>query len=178
VLVVVRTGTDAELTQNVVENTFACPVRNVNCKTSFKPNRVFAGRYYWRVNLSGAAHSQSETWSFLGVRRGGERARDRTKPRVQALVGMAQRGQTAFFAARTADDSGIVRLRAALIRRGHEAARATAAFRAVSWSQRQTLFSSRPLSRALPAGPYRLCVTAWDRAGNAARGCAPYRIRP
>jgi hypothetical protein len=177
VLVVVRTGTDPDLTQNVIENTLACPVRSANCRTSFKSNRVYAGQYYWRVSLSGAVRASSETWSFLGVRRGGTGGRDRTNPRVRALGGLAQRGQTAFFAARAGDDRGIVRLRATLMRRGHEIARATAAFRPVTWAQRQTLYSSRPLPRALGAGRYQLCVTAWDRAGNAARSCAPYRVR-
>ncbi len=177
VLVVVRTGTDEALTQNVVENTFACPVRNVNCKTSFRPNRIYSGRYYWRVSMTGAASATSETWSFLGIKRGGAGGRDRTTPRVRALGGVAQRGQTAFFAARAGDDRGLVRLRATLMRKGREAARATAAFRTVTWAQRQTLYSSRPLSRGLAAGAYRSCVTAWDRAGNAARSCAPYRVR-
>jgi hypothetical protein len=177
VLVVLRTGTDPDLTQNVVENTFACPVRSATCRTSFKTNRVYGGRYYWRVSLSGAARATSETWSFLGVARGGTAGRDRTKPRVRALSGLAQRGQTAFFAARAGDDRGIVRLRAVLMRRGRELARATAAFRSATWARRQTLYSSRPLSRGLAAGRYQLCVTAWDRAGNAARSCAPYRVR-
>ena len=177
VLVVVRTGTDPDLTQNVIENTFACPVRSASCKTSFKSNRVYSGRYYWRVSLAGAMRATSETWSFIGIRRGGAAGRDRTKPRVRALGGLAQRGQTAFFAARAGDDRGIVRLRAVLLRRGRELARAAAAFRPVTWARRQTLYSSRPLSRGLAAGRYQLCVTAWDRAGNAARSCAPYRVR-
>jgi hypothetical protein len=177
VLVVVRTGTDPDLTQNVVENRFACPVRSASCTTSFKPNRVYSGQYYWRVSLSGAVRATSETWSFLGVRRGGAGVRDRTKPRVRALSGIAQRGQTAFFGARAGDDRGIVRLRASLLRRGHEVARATAAFRPVAWTRRQMLYTRRPLSRALAAGGHSLCVTAWDRAGNAARSCAPYRVR-
>lgn len=177
VLLTVRIGTDPALTQNVAENTFSCPVRSASCRTSFRPNRVYSGRYYWRVSLGGAARASSATWSFVGVRQGGTGGADRTKPRVQALGGVAQRGQTAFFSARAADDRGVVRLRAALTRRGHELARVSAAFRPVIWTRPQTLFSNRPLPRGLAAGAYRLCVTAWDRAGNAARSCAPYRVR-
>jgi hypothetical protein len=177
VLLTVRVASDPGLTLNAVENTFACTVRSASCRSSFRANRLYAGRYYWRVTLSGAARAASPTWSFVGVRRGGPTGADRAKPRVRALRGVAQRGQTAFFAARVADDSGFVRLRATLMRRGRELARASSAFRPVGWSRRQTLFSNRPLSRGLAAGAYRLCVTAWDRAGNAARGCAPYRVR-
>lgn len=177
VLVVVRTATDPGLTQSAIENTFACPVRSANCTTTLKSNRVFVGQYYWRVTLSGAVRATSETWSFVGLRRGGSSGRDRTEPQVRALSGVAQRGQTAFFAARAGDDRGIVRLRASLLRRGREVARATAPFRPVTWVRRQTLYSRRALSRALAAGRYQLCMTAWDRAGNAARSCAPYRVR-
>lgn len=177
VVMTVRIATDAALTQNVAENTFSCAARSANCPSYFKPNRVYSGRYYWRVTLSGAVRVTSSTWSFVGVRQGGSGGEDRTKPSVQVLSGVAQRGQTAFFSARVGDDRGFVRLRATLTRRGHELARATAPFRPVAWARRQTLFSNRPLSRALVRGAYRLCVTAWDRAGNATRDCAPYRVR-
>jgi hypothetical protein len=176
-LLTIRTATDPELTQNAIENTFPCQVRTASCRTSFKSNRLYSGRYYWRVTLSGAARAASSTWSFVAIRRGGPTGADRVKPRVRALPGMAQRGQTAFFSARVDDDRDFARLRATLLRGGRELARASSAFRPVSWSRRQTLFSSRPLPRGLARGAYRLCVTAWDRAGNAARSCAPYRIR-
>jgi hypothetical protein len=177
VVIVLRTATDAALTQNANENVFSCPGTNLNCRTTFRPNRIYQGTWYWRVTVSGGVDGTSETWSFTGVRQGGGRGPDRVKPKVRALAGVAQRGQTAFFAAKAGDDSGVVRLRAALLRGGHEVARAQAPFRAVRWSRRQTLFSSKPLARGLSTGHYRLCVTAWDRAGNAARGCAPYRVR-
>jgi hypothetical protein len=177
VVMTIRTATDQALTQNAAENTFSCAARSASCRSHFRPNRVYSGRYYWRVTLSGAATATSPTWSFVGVRQGDGVGADRTKPRVRALGGVAQRGQTAFFSARVGDDRGVVRLRAALTRRGHELARAMAPFRSVSWARRQTLFSNRPLSRGLAAGTYRLCFTAWDRAGNSARGCAPYRVR-
>jgi hypothetical protein len=173
----IRTGTDEALTQNAAENTFSCQVRSANCRSHLRPNRVYSGRYYWRVSLSGVINATSQTWSFVGVRQGGGAGADRVKPRVRALGGVAQRGQTAFFSARVGDDRGVVRLRAALTRNGHELARATAPFRPVVWQRPQTLFSNRPLPRALAAGAYRLCVTAWDRAGNAGRGCAGYRVR-
>jgi hypothetical protein len=178
VLVVVRVGTDAPLTQNVSENTFACTVRSASCRTSFKPNRVHAGTNYWRVRLAGSVRATSETWSFVSVRQGSTpTGPDRVKPRVRALPGVAQRGQTAFFAARVADDRRVARLRAALLRRGHEVVRAAATFRTVAWARAQTLYTNRPLSRGLAAGAYRLCVTAWDRAGNNGRSCAAYRVR-
>jgi hypothetical protein len=173
----IRIATDEALTQNATENTFSCQARSGGCRTHFKPNRLYSGRYYWRVSLSGAINAASPTWSFVGIRQGGGAGADKIKPRVRVLSGVAQRGQTAFFSARVGDDRGLVRLRATLTRGGHELARATAPFRPVTWERRQTLFSNRPLPRGLAAGAYRLCVTAWDRAGNSARGCAPYRLR-
>ena len=177
VVTTVRIATDPALTQNAAENTFSCSARSAGCQTHFRPNRVYAGRYYWRVSLSGAVNATSQTWSFVGLRQGGAAGPDRSKPRVRVLAGVAQRGQTAFFSARVGDDRGTIRLRATLTRGGHELARATAPFRAVTWMRAQTLFSNRPLPRGLAAGTYRLCVTAWDRAGNSARSCAPYRLR-
>ena len=177
VVTTIRTATDQALTQNAAQNTFTCRVRGADCRTHFRPNRVYSGRYYWRVSLGGAVNATSQTWSFVGVRQGGGVGADTVKPRVRALSGVAQRGQTAFFSARVGDDRGVLRLRAALTRRGHELARATAPFRPVTWERRQTLFSNRPLPRGLAAGAYRLCVTAWDRAGNAGRSCAGYRVR-
>jgi hypothetical protein len=177
VVITIRTATDPALAQNAAENVFSCEVRSANCRTHFRPNRVYFGRYYWRVTLSGAVKATSSTWSFVGLRQGSGAGADTVKPRVQALAGVAQRGQTAFFSARVGDDRGTVRLRAALTRRGHELARATAPFRPVAWARRQTLFSNRPLPRGIARGAYRLCVTAWDRAGNAARSCAAYRVR-
>jgi hypothetical protein len=177
VVVVLRIATDAGLTQNASENTFTCTVRDVNCRTSFKPNRLYHGTYYWRVSVAGAARAVSEIRSFTGVRQGGTSGPDRSKPRVQALGGVAQRGQTAFFSVRAGDDRGVVRLRAALLRGDREFVRAAGTYRPVSWSRRQTLYSNGPLRRGLRPGAYRLCVTAWDRAGNAARSCARYRVR-
>jgi hypothetical protein len=177
VITTIRTATDPSLAQNAAENTFSCQVRSADCRTHFRPNRLYAGRYYWRVTLSGAVRATSQTWSFVGIRQAGGTGPDTVKPRVRALAGVAQRGQTAFFSARVGDDRGVVRLRAALSRRGHELARATVPFRTVTWERKQTLFSNRRLPRSIVAGAYRLCVTAWDRAGNAARSCAPYRVR-
>jgi hypothetical protein len=178
VVIVLRTASDPALTLNAVENTFSCRVRDVNCATSFRPNRVYSGTCYWRVTVGGAVRAASETWSFTGVERGGgTTGLDRAKPRVRALSGTAQRGQTPFFAAKVGDDSGVARLRATLVRKGHEVARGAAAFRPVAWAHKVTLYSRRPLSRALARGAYTLCVTAWDRAGNAGRDCAPYTVR-
>jgi hypothetical protein len=178
VVIVLRTASDPALTLNAVENTFSCRVRDANCTTSFRPNRVYAGRYYWRVTVVGAVRAASETWSFTGIERGGGTTTpDRAKPRVRALAGTAKRGQTAFFSAKVGDDSGVVRLRATLVRDGHEVARGAAAFRPVAWANKVTLYSRRPLARAIARGAYALCMTAWDRAGHAARDCAPYTVR-
>jgi hypothetical protein len=178
VVIVLRTASDPALTLNATENTFSCRVRDVNCTTSFRPNRIYSGAYYWRVSVRGAVQAASETWSFTGIRRGGvPTGPDRVKPRVQALTGVAQRGQTPFFTARIDDDSGLARVRATLMRKGHEVARGSAAFRAVSWLHKQTLYARRPLARRIVRGAYTLCVTAWDRAGNSARDCTPYRVR-
>ena len=178
VVIVLRTASDPALTLNAIENTFSCRVRDVNCTTSFRPNRVYSGAYYWRVSVRGAVQAASETWSFTGVRRGGApTGPDRAKPRVLALTGIAQRGQTPFFTARVGDDSGVARARATLMRKGHEVARGSAAFRPVTWAHKQTLYARRPLPRGIARGAYMLCVTAWDRAGNSARDCATYRVR-
>ena len=178
VVIVLRTASDPALTLNAIENTFSCRVRDVNCTTSFRPNRVYSGAYYWRVTVRGAVQAASATWSFTGIRRGGvPTGPDRVKPRVQALAGVAQRGQTPFFTARVTDDSGVARARATLMRKGHEVARGSAAFRAVSWQHKLTLYARRPLARRIARGTYTLCVTAWDRAGNPARDCAAYRVR-
>lgn len=46
-----------------------------------------------------------------------------------------------------------------------------------SWSGRATFYTKGRLPRLLPAGRYLACVTAWDKAANRAKSCAPYRIR-
>jgi hypothetical protein len=47
----------------------------------------------------------------------------------------------------------------------------------VAWGTPLEFWSKKPLSRALPRGTYTFCVTVWDRTGNSAKSCAPYRIR-
>lgn len=102
---------------------------------------------------------------------------DRQKPLVRALSGSARRGQTAFFSVQVGDNYREARLLAVLSYRGHPILRGAFRFHAVRWGPRTSFYSERPLSRSLPAGIYRLCVTAWDRAGNRASSCAPYRVR-
>jgi hypothetical protein len=102
---------------------------------------------------------------------------DRSAPRVRAVAGSARRGQTAYFRARVADDRRYARLRAALEFHGRVVLRGSTPVLFVQWRQPASFLSDRPLPRWLPAGAYRFCVTAWDRAGNRARSCAPYRVR-
>jgi Thrombospondin type 3 repeat len=102
---------------------------------------------------------------------------DRSAPRVRALAGSAVRGKIAFFGARVGDDRGEARMAVEVAYRGHPVLRGSFGLQAVAWSARQTFVSQQPVPRLLPAGTYRYCATAWDRAGNRARSCADYRIR-
>jgi Thrombospondin type 3 repeat len=102
---------------------------------------------------------------------------DRSAPRVRALAGSAVRGEIAFFGARVGDDRGEARMAAEVAYRGSPVLHGSFGFQAVAWSARRTFVSKQPVSRLLPAGTYRYCATAWDRAGNRARSCADYRIR-
>lgn len=102
---------------------------------------------------------------------------DRKRPRVQAMAGSAKRGTTAYFEVRVGDNWHIVRLRATLSYRGRAVIYGVSTNTPVNWTQPETFLSEKPLSRALPAGLYRVCVTAWDLAGNSAGDCAPYRVQ-
>ena len=102
---------------------------------------------------------------------------DRKRPSVRALAGSASRGRRALFLARVSDNSGEARLDAQLTHRGVPVVEGKATFAPATWAARRGIRSTRPLSRRLPSGSYRLCVTAWDRAGNRSQSCARYRVR-
>jgi hypothetical protein len=110
-------------------------------------------------------------------RRGDACQPDRTPPRVRALAGRATRGRTAFFLAHVGDDRGYARLRVVLSYRGHPILVGAFAMTPVNFVHEIRFYSQQPLSPLAPPGLYRACVTAWDRAGNRARSCAPYVVR-
>ena len=175
VQVVHRYASDRAMTRQVVATARTCPAADVNCWTSHRPKETFHGRYYWQVSLSGAVQAASAV-NLLSVS-GPRDEIDRSRPSVRALEGTARRGARALFAARVRDNSGEARLDAQLTNRGVPVGEGKAGFAPVTWSARMRVRSTRPLSRRLAAGAYRLCVTAWDRAGNQARSCAPYHVR-
>lgn len=165
---------DVAFTQNVTTTTRGCPAVSPNCWTAFAPPRSPTGRYYWRVSLSGALTGMSSTWMFQSV--AGFQP-DRVRPRVRAYPGAGTRGRKAVFVARVADDRGEARMQVDLAYRNQLVFRTMSLLKRVRWSVRQRFDSRVPLSRSLVPGPYRLCVTAWDRTGNQARSCARYVVR-
>ncbi len=102
---------------------------------------------------------------------------DQVKPRVKVYRGSAVRGRRAFVHFRAADDRDFVRFRVTFERRGLPLLWADFGWVKTSWSARATFHTKGPLPRMLPAGRYLACVTAWDKAANHAKSCAPYRIR-
>lgn len=102
---------------------------------------------------------------------------DRVKPRVVVFRGSARRGARAFLKARVADDRDFVRLYVTLSYRGRLLYRGTTGYAQTRWAVPETFYTLTRLPRRLPAGRYLACVQAWDKAGNSARGCAPYRVR-
>jgi hypothetical protein len=102
---------------------------------------------------------------------------DRVKPRVKVYSGGARRGRRAFLNFRAADDRDFIRFRVSFHYHGRLAMWADFGFAQLSWGQRATFYTRKPLPRRLPAGRYVACVTAWDRAANQAKSCAVYRIR-
>lgn len=147
-----------------------CPVRSYNCWSAFTPSRVYGAQtFYWRVKF-GDVYSDVSSFTV--------KIPDRVKPRVRALSGHARLGKRAQFAVRAADDRGEVRYRATLLWRGGYTVLARSfPFVRSAWAKPLSFRSARPLSTSLRPGRYVFCVKAWDRAGNHARNCAPYRIR-
>ena len=168
-----QVATDLAFTQDVTTTTRQCS--GAGCWTAFRPNRAYRGRHYWRVSLSGAVNATSPTWMFQGV---AERlGLDRTRPRVLTYPGTGTRGRKALFVARVADDRGEARMQVDLAYRNQLVFRTMTLLKRVRWSVKQRFDSRVALSRSLHPGPYRLCVTAWDRTGNRARSCARFTIR-
>lgn len=175
VQVIHRYASDRAMTRQVSTATRTCPTTDVNCWTTHRPNETFYGRYYWQVSLAGAVQATSAT-HLLSVA-GPRDEIDRTRPTVRAIGGTANRGRRALFSARVKDNSGEARLDAQLTHRGVPVVEGKAGFTPVTWAARRGIRSTRPLSRRLTPGLYRLCVTAWDRAGNRGQSCARYRVR-
>jgi hypothetical protein len=170
-----RYASDRAMTQQVSTTSRTCPTAEANCWTTHRPKETFYGRYYWQVTLSGAVQASSAT-HLLSVT-GPRDELDRTRPAVRALGGSASRGRRALFLARVSDNSGEARLDAQLTHRGVPVVEGKAGFAPVTWAARRGIRSTRSLSPRLDPGTYRLCVTAWDRAGNRSRSCARYRVR-
>ena len=175
VQVIHRYASDRAMTRQVSTTTRTCPAADVNCWTSHRPSETLYGRYYWQVSLAGAVQATSMT-HLLSVT-GPRDEIDRTRPTVRALGGTGSRGRRALFSARVKDNSGEARLDAQLTHRGVPVVEGKTGFMPVTWAARRGMRSTRPLSRRLTPGVYRLCVTAWDRAGNRGRSCAQYRVR-
>lgn len=170
-----RRGTDPGLTQNVVNETHACPMSDVNCWGGYQPNGELEGRFYWQVTMVAPVVAASPVWMFTGMK--APVAVDTVKPYVRTFTGSARRGARAHFKAKVRDNTGEVRMRALLTYRGLPVLEGRTQFARVDWRITQQFFSIRPLSRRLPAGIYKICITAWDRAGNQGRSCARYRVR-
>jgi hypothetical protein len=102
---------------------------------------------------------------------------DQVKPRVAVYPGSARRGRRAYIRARIADDRDFVRVYVTLTFRGRALYRGTFSAPQTSWAVVETFYTLTRLPRFLPAGRYLACVQAWDKAGNRARSCAPYRVR-
>jgi hypothetical protein len=102
---------------------------------------------------------------------------DKVQPRVKVYPGGAVRGRRAFLHFRAADDRDFVRFRVSFTYGRRLAMWVDFGFVKTTWSGRATFYTRGPLPRGLPAGRYLACVTAWDKASNRAKSCAPYRIR-
>src|SRR4029450_4652025 len=99
---------------------------------------------------------------------------DNVKPRVQVYAGSAKRGKRAFLRFRAADDRDFVRLRVSFLYHGRLAMWVDFGFNRLSWSDRLTFYTTRPLPRRLRPGRWVACVTAWDKGSNHAKSCARY----
>ena len=68
-------------------------------------------------------------------------------------------------------------MRALLTYRGLPVLEGRTRFARVGWTvPRALLQHPAACSRRLPAGTYKICITAWDRAGNQGQSCARYRV--
>jgi hypothetical protein len=178
--VIFQAAADSSFTQNVESDTHFCPATDVGCWTSFQPQKVWGPPYgslwYWRVGLTTSAGIvYSSTFQFTA--KNPPPVADHTKPRVKVFPGSARRGGRAIMSARIGDNSGTVRLLVTLTWKGHVVLYGSFGWRQVIWLIPRTFISKQPVPRYLPTGKYAACVKAWDKAGNHASSCAPYRIR-
>jgi hypothetical protein len=178
--VIFQAAADPSFTQNAETDTNFCPASNVSCWTSFQPHKVWGPPYgsvwYWRVGMTTSAGIvYSKTFQFTA--KNPPPVPDRTKPRVKVYPGSARRGERAFISARIGDNSGTVRLRVTLAWKGHVVLYGAFGWQTAVWSVPRTFISKQPVPRYLPTGKYAACIKAWDKAGNHASSCAPYRIR-
>ena len=151
-----------------------CRPTEPSCYTSEDINGVTPGKtLYWRITV----HSYQTPDVVTAGSYKFTVAPDRVKPRVKALSGQATRGSDALFRVRVSDDRRQVRARATVAYRGRTVLTGAMSYAPVAWGTPLEFWSKRPLSRALPRGTYTFCVTVWDRAGNSAKSCAPYRVR-
>jgi len=101
---------------------------------------------------------------------------DRVPPRVQVMPGTGHRGKTLFVSARYGDDRGFVRAYATVSYQRHVVFSQTFPMSPSVVGQVHSLYTKGPFPSQLPAGTYQACIKVWDRAGNHAASCAPYRI--
>jgi hypothetical protein len=177
----------------------ACPAADPNCFSTYQfslpapgPNGTI---WYWRVSLTTSTGPvTSATWMFIakitdtdhdGIEDARDNCptvanpdqRDTVKPRVLVYPGSARRGKRAFLRFRAADDRDFVRFRVSFLYHGRLAMWVDFGFNQLSWNDRLTFYTTRPLPRRLRPGRWVACVTAWDKASNHAKSCAPYAIR-
>jgi hypothetical protein len=101
---------------------------------------------------------------------------DRVPPRVHVIPGTGRRGKTLFVSAKVGDDRGSVRLRVWVSYQTHVVLSHSFGWTTSQVGQEHTFYSQQPFPTVLPAGTYRACVKAWDRAENHAASCADYRV--
>ena len=98
--------------------------------------------------------------------------------RCNVAIGALRRGRKAFLRFRAADDRDFVRFRVSFLLPGTPGDVGRLRVRPAELSSRRAVFyTTRALPRRMRAGRYVACVTAWDKASNQAKACAPYRIR-
>jgi hypothetical protein len=128
-----------------------------------------------RDNCPTKRNPKQEDWERDG--KGDACQPDRTKPRVKAYSGAAQRGGSALFKFR-AHDNRLVTMRLVVRWQGRVVLDGMMPQMSASWrSGVATWWSEQPISRSWPAGTYTYCAIATDTAGNRASHCVPYRIR-
>ena len=169
-----QVATDLAFTEDVTTTSRQCAASSASCWTAFRASRSYLGRHYWRVSLAGAVTTTSATWLFQGV--APRLGPDRQRPHVQAYAGSGTRGRKVVFVARVADDRGEARMQVDLAYRNELVFRTMTLLKRVRWGVKQRFDSRTALSRSLHPGPYRLCVTAWDRTGNRATSCARFQV--